>query len=505
MEKEKNETSVAIIIPQVVVHGMDPHTGIPFMPHTAAYSAAILKKDGISTQILDSFGIDCSKREVLGKFMLMGISSSEIAKRLMKTIKTCVIYCRTVAEFIAIEKLLLEIKNLNRGIRTCLIENAQAVTAFSLRSIAGELHKKGADIIIFGEPENRISEVVYRILNEKRIVDIPDVSEKGNDNFIMQSEKGAESINPDMLPFPSWEDFQLSGYWDSGFAHGPCSSKRFLPILTSRGCPFKCKFCIAPRMNPKWRGRSPSNVVEEMKYFSEKLGVREFHISDLNPTVNKDRIINISKIIIRDGLDFSWKLAQGTKIETIDEETVRIMAKAGCRYISFSPETGSPELLKKIGKRFDYEYAIRILNVMSNEKIYTQACFIAGLPGESSEDRKKSIKYMERLVDNGLDEIAVFGFAPIPGAELEGSISDFENYSQCTFNPSWRKDAKEVLAYRRRLYVRFFLRKLRFPDKIIRETYGFFSKKFETKMEMALYKIIKLYILRFAPGLFNYY
>jgi len=100
--------------------------------------------------------------------------------------------------------------------------------------------------------------------------------------------------------------------------------------------------------NRQWRARSAKNVVEEMQTHATTFGVQEFHIEDPNPTVNNKRIRNISEEIIRRKLHVIWKIAAGTKIETIrDEATISLMAKSGCRYISISPETGSPRILKK--------------------------------------------------------------------------------------------------------------------------------------------------------------
>lgn len=474
------------------------------MPHTAGYVTAILRNGDHSVQVLDAFGLKSDCRELTGKFMLMGRTPAWIAENLAPSVKICLIYCRAIAEFIAIEKTIKNIKNLRADVKICLFENPQAVTAFSLRHIAEDLHKIGADILIFGEPEDRICKVVNNLLSGEEVTTVPGISEKSN-GTIKTSETFPQPLDPDELPFPAWEDFPLEGYWRAGFAHAPCKSRRFLPILTSRGCPFHCRFCIAPYTNKHWRGRSPENLVSEIEYFSGKLGVTEYHVSDLNPTVDKKRIMRFCELIIAKKLSCSWKLAQGTKIETLDAETIDMMGKAGCNYISFSPETGSARLLKEMNKPFDYEHALQMVGVMNRCDIRSQACFIAGLPGENPEDRRKSISYMEKLVDCGLDEIAVFGFTPIPGSELDDSMDGFATYSECTFNPLWRKDYKELSAFRKRLYLSFFMRKLRFPRKIIREFINFLSRRFETKMEMSAYKLIKLYLLRFAPALYKFY
>ena len=129
----------------------------------------------------------------------------------------------------------------------------------------------------------------------------------------------------------------MEGYWKIGFAHAPIKkNKKFLPILSSRGCPYRCKFCVSPTLNPNWRKRSPKNVVDEMQYLHEELNIVDFHFSDLDPTVNEKRIIEMCNEIISRNLKFEWKLAQGTKMETIkNESTLKLMKEAGLTFFHF--------------------------------------------------------------------------------------------------------------------------------------------------------------------------
>ena len=129
----------------------------------------------------------------------------------------------------------------------------------------------------------------------------------------------------------------MTGYWSAGYSHAPVKkNKKFLPIISSRGCPYRCKFCVSPTLNPIWRKRSASNVVNEMEYFNKKMGVTDFHISDLDPTVNEKRIINIAEEIIKRKLKIEWKLSQGTKVETIKNlSSLEIMKESGLSFFSF--------------------------------------------------------------------------------------------------------------------------------------------------------------------------
>jgi radical SAM superfamily enzyme YgiQ (UPF0313 family) len=241
-----------------------------------------------------------------------------------------------------------------------------------------------------------------------------------------------------------------------------------------------------------------------MEHFYRTLGVTDFHVSDLDPTVNDKRTREICNELIRRKLPIVWKLAQGTKIETIrNEDTLDLMFAAGCRFVSFSPESGSKRLLKIMNKPFDHEHGLRMARRMSALGIRMQAVFIGGVPGEEPEDRDLSVSYARELIRAGVDEISLVIFTPLPGAKLSGAINDFRHYSECTPSPSWRKDYKILTAYRRRMYVNLLISKLRFhPAKLVQELLSLMSFRFRTKMSMSLFKQAKLYGLRYAPWLF---
>ena len=167
------------------------------------------------------------------------------------------------------------------------------------------------------------------------------------------------------------------------------------------------------------------------------------------------------------------------------------MRQSGCVFFSFSPESGSPRMLSLMNKRFDQTHALKMTRHMSRIGIRTQACFIAGVPGETKNDRKQTLNFLRKLTMSGVDEIAVSIFTPIPGAVLGNSISGFSHYSELTHSPKWRSDYQEILLFRYRMYLKFLL--ILFilkPRKFIRVVYGVLTGYTQTKMEMSFRKII---------------
>lgn len=499
------EPAVGIIVPPVVCHNLDPHTGIPFMPHIAAHLAGALLHAGRRIEVIDCFGLAPNHREIIGEFMLMGTSVNDVVARLSGDVRVVHIYCRTIAEFIAVERLIETIRNRRPDVKICLFENVQSVTSYSLRHVADEFIKSGAHCIILGEPEDRVSEVTFRLEHDLDLAEIAGIAYRNGTNIVVRPDAKL-SRDLDALPMPAWEMFPLEGYWEAGFAHAPCDGRKFLPMLTSRGCPYRCTFCIAPEVNPTWRGRSAKHVVKEMRHFYEVMGITDFHISDLDPTVNDKRTREICHEIIAQGLPITWKLAQGTKIETIkNEDTLVLMAQAGCCFVSFSPESGSSRMLEIMNKPFDHDHALRMARKMYELGIRMQAVFIGGVPGEEPHDRELSVRYAQELLKVGVDEISLVIFTPLPGAKLSKAINDYTHYSQCTPSPAWRKDYAVLQAYRRRMYLTLFWMKLRYhPAQLLRTAKALLTRRFETKMEMSLFKQLKLYLLRYAPWIYGF-
>ena len=160
-------------------------------------------------------------------------------------------------------------------------------------------------------------------------------------------------------------------------------------------------------------------------------------------------------------------------------------------------------MLKIMNKPFDHEHGLKMAKKANELGISTQACFIAGVPGEEEDDRLQSIDYATKLVKVGLDEVSVFIFTPVPGSALSKALEGFEHYSQCTPSPTWRKDYAEVRRYRYRMYWNYFFLKFRQPRKMLTVFKGLLTGRYRGKMEMSLFKQVKLYLLYYAPWIFR--
>lgn len=481
---------VVLINPPLISKKNDPHTGIIFMPFVLAHLSAYLKRCGHAVTLIDGLGESPRSFSDFGGMQIQGLPFSNLMERVPADAKACFVYFGGIVAFEGIAHIVQSIKKKFPQMVCILVENAQAVTAGSLRKEAEKLLDIGYDLLLYGDTERTAEKTLKHIESGEPLPE--------EDGFLFKKQGGSLFIgkeipmdsNLDDLPFPDWESFPLKNYWEIGYAHGPMEGP-YLPLLTSRGCPVNCRFCTIPSMNNrKWRARSPKNVVDEMEYFQKKLGVSEFHIEDVNPTVNNKRIVEFCEEILRRDLKVSWKIVAGTKIETMKLETIPLMAKAGCSFIGFAPETGSQELLKKMNKPFNHELALAMVKSMREHGIVSQAVFVLGFPGETKEDTRLTAQYIRRLAFAGVDEIAQFIITPIPGSAIFDQFSGYQNYSELTFSPVWRKDYRVLDRRRKKQYAAFFFWKLLcYPHKLFGNLLRVFKKKFKLKMEQALYRV----------------
>ncbi len=489
--------NIVLINPNLVVQRDDPFTtGIVYMPLSLAYVAAALRAAGERVTVIDAYGEAPFERRKQGKFMTLGLSETEVMARLPQEVQVAIIYAINLSNHNSTIALVKALRNAVPDLPIVILENTQAVTAYALAQVKHEFFQAGADYILTGEGEERAVRLCRLLAEGKSLQTIEDMQAAALDGVGSPSAYLApqKTINDlDKLAFPAWDLFPLENYWKLRFAHAPQSAPRYLPLLTSRGCPYPCRFCVIPATNRhKWRSRSAENVVDEMEDAVRHFRVQEFHLEDVDPTVSDERTRQICREIIHRGLKVTWKIGSGTKVETLrDETTLDLMHQAGCRYISISPETGSASLLKLMNKPFNLEHAQNLVAHMQRVGIRSQACFILGFPGESDADRRLTWNLVRQLTRVGVDEIALFIIAPVPGAEIYPELPGYETLSDLTFSPTWRTDYATLSRFRLRLYLAFLFWKLCYhPLNILRQPVNFIRRRFETKMEMVPYRAL---------------
>ena len=473
---------VTLISPRLAVQKGDfLGSGVPYWPVELATLAAKLREDGEDVAILDLFGSAPQRLSDAGDHFLQGAPIREHTRsESLLGADAFVVYAISYMSHREIQEILRTLKETRPQAAAAVLENSQAVTGYSLQRLIEPLTAAGADALICGEPYFNWNDIKAFLLNPQPHAAPPNVLTASVSRAPQrQIEKGAR------YPVPAWDLFPLENYWSLPYAHGPKTAK-FLPILTSRGCPYPCDFCVVPETNNRrWRGNAPSDVVDEIMTLRDRFGVHDFQVEDLNPSVSHERWEEICRLLIARKADIRFYFVSGTKAETVHVDKIPLYAAAGCRYISISPESGSRRIMKVIGKPFDYDHALALVAACRRHAIRTQACFLVGHPSETDVDHAATRQYLRSLVRAGLDEVAVFIVSSFAGSALyaQNRIAMDDPAALPSFSPAGR-EGHEVLERRRGELIRsFFWERLkRGPDLWLQGLRAIFGTP-QTKME----------------------
>lgn len=451
---------VILISPRLAIQKGDfLGSGVPYWPIELATLAAYAREQGDAVSLIDLFGNNPRQLSDAGDYYLQGESIDAYLDRdVLRQAESFVLYAISYMSHRELLSIVVRLKQTFPDVPVAILENSQAVTGYSLQRMASDYLGAGADLLICGEPYFNW-DAIKRQLAGQGMDSVP------KNLITRESSHVPERITLKSMryPIPAWDLVNLPGYWNLPYSHGPKTPK-FLPILTSRGCPYPCDFCVVPETNDRrWRGNDPEQVVEEIITLRDRYGVRDFQVEDLNPTVQRQRWERICELLIEHEANVRFYFVSGTKSETLHIDKIPLFAKAGCRYISISPESGSKDLMQVIGKKFNYQHGIELISACRANDIRTQACLLVGHPDETEKDFEASNDYLSQLVKAGLDEVAVFVVAPFAGSLLHtrSSISLNDNSVLVSFSPKGRADY-ETLTFRRKVLIRtFFSQKLK--------------------------------------------
>jgi anaerobic magnesium-protoporphyrin IX monomethyl ester cyclase len=201
--------------------------------------------------------------------------------------------------------------------------------------------------------------------------------------------------NLDAQPFPRWDVFPVDRYTIPKSA--TAGTLRFLPMLSSRGCPFGCNYCPYPvGQGLPWRDRSPANVVDEIEHLARDLKVEYVIFRDPLFSANKKRVVAICEEILRRGIRLQWRCE--TRIDCLDEKTIEMMAKAGCVGVNFGVESIDPQVQKNVERKpiTEREF-LDTIALFRKHGIATFAFFVIGLPGDTVDTIMDSIRFALRL------------------------------------------------------------------------------------------------------------
>lgn len=229
----------------------------------------------------------------------------------------------------------------------------------------------------------------------------------------------------DDIAWPLWSALPTEPYLATGMGHGITNAGRVMPMLASRGCPYRCTFCSNPGMWGKlWNSRSPEDVVAEMKHYIKEYGATHITFWDLTMIVKRDWMYQFTRLLIEEDLPVEWSMPSGTRCEAMDQELAHLILKSKCRKISFAPESGSERDLERVQKKVKLDSIVEAIRVSSKAGLVTKAHIIMGFPGSTVWDILATYRLMLRMSWAGLNDCPVYLFHPYPGSHLHKVIRE---------------------------------------------------------------------------------
>jgi pyruvate-formate lyase-activating enzyme len=188
-------------------------------------------------------------------------------------------------------------------------------------------------------------------------------------------------------------------------------------IEVGRGCPFQCTFCsTAPYWNRRHRVKSPERILAEIALVRELFGTTRAHFTHDLFTTHRRWVRTVCAALIDAGVPIRWTCSART--DTVEEDLLDLMARAGCDAIYFGIESGSERVLREIRKDIPLARSFAVLEQCGRVGITPNAGFIVGFPSEDSESIRETFLAHERALRLGCRPTHLFAFCPFADSEL---------------------------------------------------------------------------------------
>ena len=379
----------------------------PNPPLGLAYIAAYLEQENYKVSILDALAEGIENPITKNDFVRFGLSDDDI-ERFISSYEPDVVGISQM--FTSYSNNAHEIAKIVK--QTCpdtLVVHGGAHPSSAPHIV---LDDDNVDLVVQGEGERTFLEIIHEFENDGSFQDVPGVwMKKRNEVIFTQKRPYFQDI--DEIPFPARHLLPMEKYFEAN-RKGVNYAMRlpYTTMITSRGCPYDCVFCsIHSIWGYKWRPRLPSKVVDEIEFLQKSYGIREIHFLDDNVTLDRTRMEKICDEIIRREIDIKWTTPNGVAIWTLNKPLIQRMKTSGCYRLTFGLESGNENTLNFIGKRYDRNHALDIIDYCNKIGLYTLSTFIIGFPYEPLQSIEDTIDY---AINSGIDWAIFYIATPLP-------------------------------------------------------------------------------------------
>jgi len=354
------------------------------------YIARVLEEDGNSVEVIDFNveNIDLKRlKQSVVKADVIGISILTISVQIAK-------------------KLIRQIKEIAPG--KPVIIGGPHCSLFPMQSLL-ELN---ADVCVEGDGEHVINDITKALEEKKSLSDIHGVYYKNDKGEISNGPPATIIKDLDSMLFPARH--LVKKYRYGQLIKPKLQEGKFTSIITSRGCPYKCRYCTRHFLGMnKCRFRSVENIIEELKELQRE-GCECVVITDDSFLSDAERAYRIMDAIIKENLHFEFFI-QGARVDSADEELYKKMKDAGVRSIGFGLESGNQDVLDFYDKRITLEDIRKAVDLSRKMGFFTLGSFIFGAPFETEKHFENTARFAYSLP---LDAVTFFPLEYRAGSDL---------------------------------------------------------------------------------------
>lgn len=398
----------------------------PEPPMGLAYIGAVLEEKGIEVKIIDSIVEGYEREEDIDDdIMLIGLGFKDIENIMLEYKPDLVgISCLFTRQRENAHRIAHIAKSLDKDIITVMGGAHPTVCAELV------MQDPKIDYAVLGEGEQTIVDLIQHMEENKGLEESDGIGYRLNGDVVIKP-KTSFIEDVDSLPLPARHLLNMDAYFRLKESRGMKRNRRYTPIITSRGCPFKCVFCTAHKVwGRRYRKRSPENVIAEMAHIKEKYGIEELMFEDDNVTLDVKRAEEIFDLMISKDLNFYWDTPNGVAAFTLNKKLIKKMVDAGCYRINLAIESGNQHhLTHNIKKPLKLEKIPPLVQYARELGCEVNMFIVLGVPGETEDMMWDSFRFAASLgIYSPFFSIAT----PYPGSELL-EISNEKGYLKKDF------------------------------------------------------------------------
>jgi len=249
------------------------------------------------------------------------------------------------------------------------------------------------DIAVRGEGEHTVIELVEHLEKRQKLKNVLGITFREK-NEVMSTPDRPLIEKLDLLPFPDRKLLNLE--YHSNIAEASIAPKKFASIISSRGCPYRCRFCSCQRIaRGTWRRRSVDNMFEEICFLVSE-GYRQFMFVDDSFTVNPKRVVEFCHRVRKARMDIEW-FFEG-RVDRCSYDMLREAVKAGCRIVFFGIESANQKILDYYDKRITPKQSRQAVETARKAGVdVVSGSFIVGAPNETKQEVENTLKFAQQL------------------------------------------------------------------------------------------------------------